>query len=111
LISALIKGQNYLANSLVADATGFQFVMKDKSGKQLDMGDFEKYKEGLQAHICLPKKAMIKLLKDGQYVKMINKAKSLDFPISSPGVYRVEIYRKSRRMMRAWIFSNPIYIE
>lgn len=111
LISALIKGRNFLANGLIADAAGFQFEIRVNSRKQLEMGDAENFSEDLLAHVQLPKKAMVRLMKDGQSIKLANGVKTLDFPISSRGVYRVEVYRKSRGIMRAWIFSNPIYIE
>ena len=110
VISALKKGRNFLANDLVADAAGFHFVIQDQNGNQHEMGDAVDYADGLSAHILLHKKAVIKLIKDGQIVKMLTGTKTLDLPISSSGVYRVEVYRQSRGKMRAWVFSNPIYV-
>jgi hypothetical protein len=34
----------------------------------------------------------------------------LEHTTVTPGVYRVEVYRRHRFSQRAWIFSNPIYV-
>lgn len=39
VISALRKGQNYIANDLIANAKGFRFYFEDEHGKYSEMGD------------------------------------------------------------------------
>jgi hypothetical protein len=53
------------------------------------------------------------LLKDGSVIDQRSGA-TADFPISTPGVYRVEAYLDSLPAPvkgQPWIISNPIYVR
>jgi hypothetical protein len=57
-----------------------------------------------------PLPASLRLLKDGREVTRV-RGKELAYETQEPGVYRVEAYRRYRLKLRAWIFSNPIYVR
>ena len=53
--------------------------------------------------------ALLRLLCNGRVVRQTY-GRSLDEPLSGPGVYRVEAYRRFWGQQRAWVFTNPIYV-
>jgi len=111
VISALRNGNNFIANDLISDAAGFRFQIKNRKDQFFNMGDTFKFSDGLSALIHLPHKAEMRLIKDGECIHEKSRINDVNFPIHSPGVYRVEIYRRFKGRNRAWIFSNPIYIS
>lgn len=110
LISAIKNGSNFISNDLIEDAYGFRFTIEDQDGRVLNMGKCSSIAKHQMARIHLPNNAEIRLIKDGHYIEKNPNAKILEYPISKPGIYRVECYRWSRGRKRAWIISNPIYI-
>ncbi|NLB19152.1 MAG: hypothetical protein GX825_10615, partial [Syntrophomonadaceae bacterium] len=58
----------------------------------------------------MPQVAKIVLIKDGyKYLETVGKKSR--FRQLKKGVYRVEAYLPHGRGYRAWIFSNPIFLE
>ena len=62
----------------------------------------------LKAHFPLP--AYIRLLRNGEEVTA-TEARSLNHRLDRPGVYRVEGWLEVDGEWRAWIYSNPVYVE
>jgi hypothetical protein len=65
----------------------------------------------LQLHAHTPALCNLRLLHNGTSVASAVQADALDYTVSVPGVYRIEASIKFHGRMRAWIFSNPIYVR
>ena len=107
------KAEEIILNSI---KEGRHFILDQRRGKDCEIyfcahnklfsapcGDCIELDEDSEISVILPKKAEIRLIKDGELYKS-EKAKRTDFKINSEGKYRIEIYINSN----AWVFSNPI---
>ena len=109
LLEALRSGHAYVAFDLLAPAHGFWFSLAGHETQEI-MGDVSTFRHGLSLHVQTPAAGRILLIKDGNVVKRCDCA-MLDFRVSSPGVYRVEVLLNIHGRWRPWIFSNPIYLR
>jgi hypothetical protein len=110
ILSALKKGNAFIANDRIKPSHGFMFSLMS-NGKTFIMGDELDYKEGLVLTADLPFETEFILLKDGKPVLRNLHCKQTSYPVDTPGCYRVECYRQHLFKRRGWIFSNPIYIR
>ena len=110
ILSALKKGNAFIANDRVKPSHGFKFSLMS-NGNTFIMGDELKFKEGLVLTAELPFDAECILLKDGKPVFQNHHCRQISYPVDTPGCYRLECYRKHLLERRGWIFSNPIYIR
>jgi hypothetical protein len=102
--AALREGRCYIAVDSIAPARGFAF----------DAGDLPMGAEAPAGRRTLtvrtPADASISLLRDGTEIAIAN-GSSLDTEVEEPGVYRVEVTKRSKGRDRTWILSNPIYLR
>lgn len=106
VIEALARGRSYLGVDAIAPAQAFSFVA-EAGGRRFTMGDT--VTEGLprlRAGGALPRRATVRLLKDGRPV--IEAEGSLETFATGAGVYRVEVRVPGRAL--PFILSNPIYV-
>lgn len=104
------EGRLHIAHDRLAPSKGFRFFFVSKRGTTLEMGEERAFQPGT-AFVETPKKGKIRLLKDGKRVAWRTGSR-LSFAIETPGVYRVEVYRRVPFFgLRPWIFSNPIYLR
>jgi hypothetical protein len=111
LLEAIALGHCYVSFDLFADARGFQFTAVAAEPKI--MGDDVANAIGLGLKVSAPLNSRFMLLKDGNVVAQESGA-TVDFPITLPGVYRVEAYLDSLPTPvkgQPWIISNPIYVR
>ena len=59
----------------------------------------------------LPRRAEIRLLKDGIQIGIWKNTEVCTRTATEPGVYRVEAYINYLGKKRGWIYSNPIYVR
>jgi hypothetical protein len=96
---------------LFGDARGFQLTAGAAEPKI--MGDDVANVVGLGLKASAPLNSRFMLLKDGNAVDQ-KSGTTVDFPITLPGVYRVEVYLDSLPTPvtgQPWIISNPIYVR
>lgn len=105
---ALREGRCYLARDVIAPAGGFRFWADGP--EHVEMGS-EAQAGGFTLHVRLPRKASVRLLRDGVEVAHTVRGSSLDAPSGGPGVYRVEATLPEHGRQRCWILSNPIYLR
>ena len=111
LLEAIAQGHCYLSFDIFGDAKGFSFTATGASQKIV--GDEIDFANGLSLKAGAPLNSRFMLLKDGS-VSDQKSGTSADFPISAPGVYRVEVYLDSLPAPakgQPWIISNPIYVR
>ena len=111
LLEAIALGHCYVSFDLFGDASGFQFTARAAVPKI--MGDDVANAIGLILKASAPLNSRFMLLKDGNVVDQAS-GTTVDFPITLPGVYRVEVYLDSLPTPvqgQPWIISNPIYVR
>ncbi|HEY3104800.1 MAG TPA: hypothetical protein VGJ69_14515 [Pyrinomonadaceae bacterium] len=110
LLEAISLGHCYVSFDLFSDPTGFDFHVLQSDKMMGDEISFAKPTE-LVAKSPLPSRFV--LLKDGNEISQTSAA-TARFPVTSPGVYRIEAYLDSLPAPatgKPWIISNPIYIR
>ena len=110
IYSCLRKGNAFIGYDLPRNTRGFRFTACSQNnfvimGDEVTLGDDPFYLE-----ICLPDQAEIHLIKNGSIIQR-EISTFMKYQAITPGVYRVEVYRKFLGKKRGWIFSNPIYIR
>jgi hypothetical protein len=111
LLEAIALGHCYVSFDLFGDARGFQLTAGAAEPKI--MGDDVANVVGLGLKASAPLNSRFMLLKDGNAVDQ-KSGTTVDFPITLPGVYRVEVYLDSLPTPvtgQPWIISNPIYVR
>jgi hypothetical protein len=102
--AALREGRCYIAVDSIAPAHGFSFEADD-----LPMGaEAAAGRHTLTART--PADARLRLLRDGTEIAAAT-GRALEAEVDAPGVYRVEVLRRSKGKERTWILSNPIYLR
>lgn len=114
IYTALAGGNCYVSYDLLHPGKGFSFTVSksNKAGFPVVMGDEIIMEDGLLLEVKAPSsRSIIRLLAGGLLVQQAD-GDQLQYRITAPGVYRVEVYYKSRLSLpRPWIYSNPIYIK
>jgi hypothetical protein len=104
IFDAIRNCRVFVSNFRWGDARGFEFRARSDNGVY-HIGDTVPFSDGLNLHLRSPKKADVRLIKDGE-VYFRDLCDSFSIPVPSPGLYRVEL----RIGGRGWIFSNHIRI-
>lgn len=106
IIEAVKTSSLYIAQEKWAGAKGFEFYISDNF-KTAYTGETLSGAKTYKVTVKLPKKALIKILLNGETVySLFTDILIKDF--ESPGVYRVEVYMKKFFSYKPWIFSNHI---
>lgn len=109
---ALEKGRAYVAHDWLCDPTGFAFVARYTRTKEklAVMGDSLASSSGLVLELEAPIAGTVRLFRDGKIATEVTNDR-LVWPVTQPGVYRVEIWLTLDGELRPWIYSNPIRIR
>lgn len=105
---ALQTGKCFVGYDFFKSTKGFRFVA-DPGGRLVHMGERTPAK-GTTLQVDTPYKAKVILVRDGRRY-MQNIGQRHRFAQLKPGIYRVEVYHRRGLGYRAWIFSNPIFLE
>lgn len=108
VLDAMRKGHCFVAYDLPAPTEGFRFSVHNDDGT-FTMGDRVNPEGGLTFQIRMPRKALCRLIKDGEPIQEWDQRDVCTYITTEPGVYRVEAFIPYKGKMRGWIFSNPIY--
>jgi hypothetical protein len=112
LLEAIALGHCYLSFDIFGDPKGFTFTASGiPTGKT--MGDEIDLSDGLNLKVSAPLSTRFVLFKDGNVADQ-KSGMAADFPVTTPGVYRVEAYLDSLPAPvkgQPWIISNPIQIR
>ncbi len=107
---ALQEGRCFVACGLFADPRGFRFEAEGRNGTAV-MGERVLLSDAPTLVASAPARGLIRFIHKGRVVKS-ETAKEASLRVSEPGPYRVEVrLPRAFGKTRAWIFSNPIYVE
>ncbi len=107
---AMREGRLFVVHDRLAQGRGFGFDYYTHNGVHAGMGEERAFGPGTLL-IESPKRAEIRLIKDGALLKKWI-ARRVRFQVTQKGVYRVEVHLRVPFFgLRPWIFSNPIYLR
>jgi len=108
---AIERGRCFVGYDLLGSTRGFRFTASGLSGTAVMGGEITLGEDSVRFEIILSKAAHVRVLKDGDTWREGYGARHI-LTARQPGVYRVEVYRRGLLgKLRAWIFSNPIYVR
>jgi hypothetical protein len=108
--AALRRGNCFVANDLVVPSRGFRFTAQSDLGSAI-MGDRLRTRYGAALQLRAPRRAHLRLLRNGQLIREWPQAESGVLTVHDPGAYRAEAHLALPGGRVGWIYSNPIYIE
>jgi hypothetical protein len=109
IFNALRKGSAFVGYDLPAPTAGFRFRAQGIE-QEIGMGQEMPVKLGVTLQIRVPHPAQIRLRHSGVEIRRWHDVRTAVHTVREPGVFRVEAYLNYRGRLRAWIFSNPIYL-
>ena len=111
LLEAVGRGRSYLSSPGGPASRGFRLWAEGPEGA-LQMGDEGRISGGpYQLCLTLPARADVRLVWNGNTAAQRSGVRSWNFTVKEPGVYRVEVYRRSLAGTRLWILSNAVYLR
>lgn len=106
---ALNSGCAFVAFDWIADATGFDFAANVRDQRH-EMGSILKFVDGLKFTGQAPLSGHWKLLRNGQTVSESDGSR-FEYSVKDSGIYRIELWLNVAGEDRAWVLSNPIYVN
>lgn len=106
VLTALKAGKTYVAFELYDYATGFQFSITSGSARAA-FGGSVKLDKTAKLELKLPKRAVIRIMRDGSEVGMYLDS-SVGVEVRTAGYYRVEVYAEQSDEILPWIYSGSI---
>ncbi len=105
---ALCAGESVVAIPSLADPSGFSFVAQTPSGESFGPGSTVRFVPGMTLRVGgpMPEGTTVRLIESGKEV--LAAKGGLDFPVTRPGVFRVEAYTAGEKT--PWVLANPISI-
>ena len=107
--NTLAAGRAYVAFDWICDPTGFVFHAR-QGDNTIQMGEETDFQSGLTLHAGAPLTGTFKVMRNGREVHH-GRSQQLDYSVSEPGVYRVEVWLNFPDEPRVWILTNPIYVR
>jgi hypothetical protein len=110
LYQALKAGRAFIGYDIPGETRGFRFSAQGQNTNAI-MGETIRLGHGVTLQAMAPARARIRLICGGEIVAEEKHAENLTHVVRTPGAYRVEVWRRYQGVERAWILSNPIYVE
>jgi hypothetical protein len=110
LYQALREGRAFIGYDIPGNTRGFRFSAQGQNVSVV-MGEEIRLGHGVTLQVMAPARAHIKILCHGTIVAEDTNTENLTHVVRKPGAYRAEVWRVYAGIERAWILSNPIYVE
>jgi hypothetical protein len=110
IYKALAQGNCFIGYDIPGDTRGFRFSAHGQHGTTI-MGGAIRLGPGVTLQTLAPARSHIKVIHQGKVVAESEGRENLTYTAHAPGAYRAEVWQEYHGKERAWIFSNPIYIE
>lgn len=113
LLEAIKAGHCFIGFDFLGDTSGFSF-RAESDGETKIQGDEIALKNDTKLKIKTPVAGRVLLFKDGTLIAEESGVTVREFPVTEPGIYRVEVYLPQLGKLAAekpWIISNPIYVR
>ncbi len=110
LYRAIAMGNCFIGYDIPGNTRGFRFSAHGQHGTTI-MGGSIRLGPGVTLQALAPARCHIKLIHKGKVIAESRGRENLTYTAQATGAYRVEVWQDFMGQERAWIFSNPIYIE
>ena len=110
LFDSLRRGHAFVGYDRPAPTRGFRFTAAGDE-ETVIMGDRIALGNGITLQVKLPRRANIRLLRDGECIQTWSHHEAAHYTAREAGVYRCEAWLPFLGASRAWVLSNPIYIQ
>ncbi|NLX11479.1 MAG: CehA/McbA family metallohydrolase [Chloroflexi bacterium] len=110
LYDALREGRAFIGYDVPGPTRGFRFSAQGQNTSAI-MGEGIRLGHGITLQVLAPARARIKIICHGEVVAEDRNVENLTHVVSHEGAYRVEVWQSYHGIERAWILSNPIYVE
>jgi hypothetical protein len=113
VLDAVRAGHCFIGFDFLGDTSGFSFTAESE-GKQSVQADGITRAADTRLKVWTPVSSRVVLFKDGNVISDESGVASKEYPVTQPGVYRVEVYLPQLGSLVAdkpWIISNPIYVR
>ena len=104
-------GHAYVSHDWMCDPTGTYFAAHQGGDKPVAiLGDELRFAAGQQLIAEFPADCHIRLIRNGEVVQE-GDGHELVHGLKQPGIYRAEAFLTVDTELRAWIYTNPIYVR
>jgi hypothetical protein len=110
IFNALRKGSCFVGYDLPESTKGFRFSAHGER-REVQMGGQLELGLGATLQIHLPRRAQIRLIRNGRTIQTWQNTQSAVHTVREPGAYRAEVHIYYLGKSRAWIYSNPIILN
>ncbi len=110
IYKALAQGSVFIGYDIPGSTRGFRFSAQGQHETTI-MGGTIKLGPGVTLQTIAPARCHIKMIHKGKVVAETVGRENLTYTAQAPGAYRVEVWQTYQDVERAWILSNPIYID
>lgn len=110
LYQALRNGRAFIGYDIPGNTRGFRYSGQGQNASVV-MGESIRLGHGITLQALAPARSHIKIIRHGEVVAEETNVENLTHVVREPGAYRTEVWRSFHSIERAWILSNPIYVE
>jgi hypothetical protein len=110
LYQALRHGRAFIGYDIPGPTRGFRYSAQGQNTSAV-MGESIRLGHGVTLQVLAPARARIRIIRYGEVVAEDHNVENLTLVVREEGAYRAEVWRTYRELERAWIISNPIYVE
>jgi hypothetical protein len=110
LYQALRQGRAFIGYDIPGNTRGFRYSAQGQGASAL-MGEHIRIGPGVTLQTLVPTRAHIKIIRYGEVVAEEQNVENLTHVVREEGAYRVEVWLPYKGIERAWILSNPIYVD
>ncbi len=110
IYKAIAQGNVFIGYDIPGNTRGFRFSAHGEYGTTI-MGGSIRLGAGVTLQALAPARCHIKIIHRGKVIAESEGRENLTITAQEPGPYRTEIWHQYNGKERAWILSNPIYIE
>lgn len=107
---ALRTGNCFISYDLLGNSRGFRYSAHGANVATI-MGGSIRLGAGVTLQTIAPERSLIKIIHNGKVVAETDQRENLTYTAHVGGAYRVEVWKQYAGQLRAWILSNPIYVE
>jgi len=110
LYQALRQGRAFIGYDIPGSTRGFRYSGQGQNASVV-MGESIRLGHGVTLQALAPARSHIKIIRYGEVVAEETNVENLTHVVRESGAYRTEVWRSFHGIERAWILSNPIYVE
>jgi len=109
IYEAVREGRMFIGYDVPGQTRGFRFQAEGAEGQTI-MGERAALGNGQTLIVQAPRRARLRLFRNGRVIAEAAQSDRLTHRATTPGVYRVEAWKRYRGVERCWVLSNPIYL-